>query len=355
VIERSWMRFLDSLSNNLKSKTCTEPGRSIQNRKWLGLWLIAFMVVMVRAGAETQQPKNVPRIGYLDPASPEASLRQIEAFRKGLAELGYVEGKNIVIEYRYGDGKRDRLSAVASELVQRQVDVIVTGSTPGVEAAKNATNTIPIIFATIGDPVRSGLVESLARPGGNITGLTIFSPELGGKRLELLKETAPKITRVAFIWSTMNPGFSFAEAEAAGKPLGVKVQSVQIRDVDNIESAFEKVRKLGSQAFTTAPDPVMRLNRRKLLDFAAKNQLPAMYGTLDFVDAGGLMSYAPNTIDLYRRAATYVDKILKGAKPANLPVEQPTKFEFIINLKAAKQIGLTIPPNVLARADRVIK
>jgi putative tryptophan/tyrosine transport system substrate-binding protein len=320
------------------------------------LWLIlGAMLLALCVSAQAQQSKKVPRIGYLDPASPEASLRQIEALRKGLAELGYVEAKNIVIEYRYGDGKRDRLSAAASELVRRQVDVIVTGSTPGVEAAKNATNTIPIIFATIGDPVRSGLVESLARPGGNITGLTIFSPELGGKRLELLKETFPKITRVAFIWSTMNPGFSFAEAEAAGKPLGVKVQSVQIGDVDNIESAFEKVRKLGSQAFTTAPDPVMRLNRRKLLDFAAKNRLPAMYGTLDFVNAGGLMSYAPNTIDLYRRAAYYVDRILKGANPADLPVEQPTKFEFVINLKTAKQLDLTIPQSVLFRADKVIK
>src|SRR5262245_456222 len=316
---------------------------------------LTVLLLTVYPAEAQQQPTQVPRIRYLDPASPQTSSRQIEALRKGLGELGYLEGKNIAIEYRYADGKRDQLFAAASELVQRQVDVIVTGSTPGVEAAKNATNTIPIIFATIGDPVRSRLVESLARPGGNITGLTIFSPELGGKRLELLKETVPKITRVAFIWSTMNPGFSFAEAEAAGKPLGVKVQSVQIRDVDNIESAFEKVRKLGSQAFTTAPDPVMRLNRRKLLDFAAKNRLPAMYGTLDFVDAGGLMSYAPNTIDLYRRAATYVDKILKGAKPANLPIEQPTKFEFIVNLKAAKQIGLTIPPNVLTRADRVIK
>jgi len=318
-------------------------------------WLLTLLFLVPRTFVEAQQPKKVPRIGYLDPASPEASLRQIEALRKGLADLGYVEGQNIGIEYRYADGKRNLLSTAASELVQRQVDVIVTGSTPGVEAAKNATNTIPIIFATIGDPVRSGLIESLARPGGNITGLTIFSPELGGKRLELLKESFPKITRVAFIWSTMNPGFSFAEAEAAGKPLGVEVQSVQIRDVEDIESAFEKVRKMSSQAFTTAPDPVMRLNRRKLLDFAAKNRLPAMYGTLDFVDAGGLMSYAPNTIDLYRRAAVYVDKVLKGAKPADLPVEQPVKFEFVINLKTAKQIGVTIPPNVLVRADKVIK
>ena len=272
-----------------------------------------------------------------------------------MAELGYVDGKNIVIEYRHADGKRNRLVTAATELVQRHVDLIVTGSTPGVEAAKNATTTIPIIFATIGDPVRSGLVESLARPGGNITGLTIFSPEMGGKRLELLKEAFPKIRRVAFFWSTMNPGFSFAEAEAAGKPLGVEVQSVQLRDVEDIESAFKKVRKKGSQAFTTAPDPVMRLRQRKLLDFAEKNRLPAMYGQLDFVDAGGLMSYAPNTIDLYRRAATYVDKILKGSKPADLPIEQPKKFEFIINLNSAKQIDVTIPPNVLARADRVIK
>src|SRR5215813_12439094 len=319
------------------------------------LWLLTLLLVGAGTFAEAQQPKKIPRIGYLDPASPEASLRRIEALRKGLTELGYVEGKNIVIEYRYGDGKRNRLLTAASELVQSHVDVIVTNSTPGVEAAKNATNKIPIIFATIGDPVRSGFVESLARPGGNITGLTIFAPELGGKRLELLKESFPKITRVAFIWSTMNPGFSFAEAEAAGKPLGVEVQSVQIRNVEDIESAFEKVRKIGSQAFTTAPDPVMRLNRIKLLDFAAKNRLPAMYGTLDFADAGGLMSYAPNTIDFYRRAAKYVDKILKGAKPADLPVEQPTKFEFVINLKAARQIGLTIPPNVLARADKVIR
>jgi putative ABC transport system substrate-binding protein len=281
----------------------------------------------------------------------------MEAFRKGLRELGYLEGKNISIEYRYAEGKLDRLPRLAAELVHRKLDVILTASEVGVLAAKNATSTIPIVFAVAEDAVESGLVSSLARPGGNVTGLTVLAAELGGKRLELLKEAFPKVARVAFLWRSGGPrgNLPFTEIESAAKAFGLTLQSLPVRGLDDFQPAFEAASRENAQALVTTPDPLMNTHQVRILEFAAKNRLPAMYPSREFVELSGLISYAPNYLDLFRRAATYVDKILKGAKPSDLPVEQPTKFELAINLKTAKQIGVTIPPSVLARADKVIK
>jgi putative ABC transport system substrate-binding protein len=270
--------------------------------------------------------------------------------------LGYIEGKNIFIEIRYAEGKQDRLSDIATELVKLKVDVIVTATRPGVLAAKNATSAIPIVFAVVGDPVRAGLVSSLARPGGNITGLSIIETELFGKRLELLKETFPKITRVAYFRDATTQGTGTAEMQAAAaRALGLQLQSLALRSAKDFDGAFEAILKERAQALTTAASPVISTNQQRIVPFAAKNRLPALYPYSEFIEAGGLMFYGVSFSDLFRRAAVYVDKILKGAKPADLPVEQPTKFEFVINLITAKQIGVTIPTNVLARADRVIR
>jgi putative ABC transport system substrate-binding protein len=302
--------------------------------------------------AEAQSPKKLRLIGILESGSPASSSERIEAFRQGLRELGYVEGQNISIEYRYAEGNTDRFADFAAELVRLKVDVIVTASTPGVRAAKKASSTIPIVFASINDPVASGLVASLARPGGNITGLTNLSPDLGGKRLELLKETLPKVTRVAHLWNPDSPG---SEMQAAVQVLGLQLQSLQVRNSNDFDSAFEAALRERVHALITSPNPLLNTHHKRIVDFAAKNRLAAIYANPVFVHAGGLMSYAPDINANFRRAAIFVDKILKGAKPADLPVEQPTKFEFLINLKAAKQIGLIIPHNVLARADRVIR
>ena len=308
--------------------------------------------------SQAQQPARIHRIGILSPASASFFSARVEAFRRRLSELGYVEGKNIVIEYRYAEGKPERLPDLAAELVRLKVDVIVaTGS--AILAAKKASATIPIVFGSHADPVGvgGGLVSSLARPGGNITGLSAMAPDLDGKRLELLKEAFPKIARVAFLWQPGGTGGKQAltEMEAAAKALGVKLLSLEVRSLDDFDSAFTRAKSEGAQALITFPRPLITNQQHQVLDFAAKNRLPAMYASNEFVEAGGLMSYAPSYTDLWRRAADFVDKILKGAKPADLSVEQPTKFEFIINLKAAKQIGLMIPPNVLVRADRVIR
>jgi putative ABC transport system substrate-binding protein len=262
-----------------------------------------------------------------------------------------------MIEYRYAEGKLDLLPALASELVQLEVDVIVTSATSGVLAAKTATGTIPIVFTSLGDPVGSGLVANLARPGGNVTGLSILATELSGKRLELLKEVFPKVTRVVMLWNPTSSGQSlqFKETQAVAKALGVQLQSMEVQGTNDFETGFQLAKKEGTHALLAAPSPVINSNLKQILEFAAKNRLPAMYAGPEVVDAGGLMSYAPNYADQFRRAAIFVDKILKGAKPADLPVEQATKFEFVINLKTAKQIGLTIPQSVLFRADRVIK
>ena len=262
-----------------------------------------------------------------------------------------------MLEYRYAEGKVDRFPELATELIGLKVEVIVTASEGTVRAAKKVSSTIPIVFTTLADPVGSGLVASLARPGGNATGLTIIAPQLDGKRLELLKEAFPKVTRVAFFWRIAGPrgNLTFTDTEAVAKGLGLQLQSIGVRGVDDFAAAFETAKRIGIEAILTTANPTINTVRDRLVDFAAKNHLPAMYAGPEFVDAGGLMSYAPSYGDLFRRAATYVDKILKGAKPADLPVEQPTKFELVINLKTAKEIGLTIPQRVLARADRVIR
>jgi putative ABC transport system substrate-binding protein len=320
------------------------------------LRLLATFVLVTASFVEAQQPARIPRIGILIPSSASFFSARVEAFRQRLRERGYVEGKNIAIEYRYAEGKLERLPDLAAELVRLKVDVIVTASAPGILAAKKASATMPIVFATAADPVGSGYVSSLARPGGNITGLSLMAPDLDGKRLELLKEAFPKVARVAFLWGGGPRGnLTLTEMEAAAKAVGLKLQSLPVRSLDDFDSAFARAKREGAQALITTVSPLFNDQQRQVLDFAAKNRLPAMYPASEFVEAGGLMSYGPNYTDLWRRAADFVDKILKGTKPADIPVEQPMKFEFIINLKAAKQIGVTIPPNLLVRADKVIR
>jgi putative ABC transport system substrate-binding protein len=323
--------------------------------------LLSILVVVVQLAngviAEAQQPARILRIGIL--LAPTASVysARVEAFRQRLRELGYVEGKNILIEYRYAEGKLERLPDLAAELVRLKVDVIVASAASAILAANKASATIPIVFTAAVDPVGSGLVSSLARPGGNITGLSLMVPDLDGKRLELLKEAFPKVARVAFLWQSYvtRANLPLTQMEAAAKALGVKLLSLEVRSLDDFDSAFARAKREGAQALITTPSSLITTQQRQVLDFAAKNRLPAMYPNSEFVEAGGLMSYGPNYTDQWRRAADFVDKILKGAKPAEIPVEQPMKFEFVINLIAAKQIGVTIPPNVLVRADRVIR
>jgi len=319
------------------------------------VWLVTLLFLAAGTFVEAQQPTKIPRIGFLVASSPSLYAARIETFRQGLRDLGYVEGKNIAIEYRFAEGKEDRLREFAAELVSLKIDIIVTAA--NASAAKNATKTIPIVFAAIADPVATGIVASLARPGGNLTGLSVFAPELSGKRLELLKETFPKITRVGFLWNAMSPSDSILlkETETAAQPLGLKIQSLEVRSVNDFDDAFAAALREGAQGLVTSPHPLLNANRARTLEFLTKNRLPAIFTNPETVVEGGLMSYSPDYVEHFRRVAIYVDKILKGAKPADLPVEQPTKFDLVINLKTAKQIGITIPPNVLARADRVIK
>jgi putative ABC transport system substrate-binding protein len=307
--------------------------------------------------ASAQQPAKIHRIGYLSGGFPSANALRTDAFRQGLRELGYVEGKNIVIEYRYPEGKPDRLPALAAELVRLKIDVIITSGPSVTRAAKEATVTIPIVMTNDNDPVGNGFVASLARPGGNITGLSTLGRELSGKRLELLKEIVPRLSRVAVLGTSTSPGNAqnLKEMELAAEVLAVKLQYLDVLAPKDIETAFGAARTGRAEAILVLDSSVFGAQRTQIVGLAAKSRLPAIYHRSGFVEAGGLMSYGVSFTDMDRRAATYVDKILKGAKPADLPVEQPTKFEFIINLKAAKQIGLTIPPNVLVRADRVIK
>jgi putative ABC transport system substrate-binding protein len=303
------------------------------------------------------QPTKIPRIGFLLGSNPSTAAARIEAFREGLRQLGDVEGKNIVIEYRYAEGNNDRLPALAAELVRLKVDIVVSGGPAVTRPLKEATNTIPIVMAFDDDPVGNGFVASLARPGGNITGLATLAPELSGKQLELLKEIIPKLSRVAVLWTSTQPGTAQAlkEIELAAGALKVQLQYVDVLDLKNIETGFRAVSKARADAVLVLGNPIFLSQRIQITDLAVKSRLPAIYERPEYVDDGGLMTYGVNINELYRRAATYVDKILKGRAPADLPVEQPRKFEFVVNLKAAKQIGLTIPPNVLARADRVIK
>ncbi|HSE88399.1 MAG TPA: ABC transporter substrate-binding protein [Candidatus Binatia bacterium] len=305
---------------------------------------------------QAQQAAKVYRIGMLINGTPSSHKFMVDEFQQGLRDLGYVEGKTFLIEVRYAEGKLDRLPELARELAQMNIEVILTNATPGTVAMKQATSTIPIVFTGVGDPVKAGLVKSFAKPGGNLTGISILSPDLGGKRLELLQEAIPGIARVAVLWS---PSASTAAAlkttRAAAEALGLQLQSLEVRNPNDFSGVTDAILKRRPGAILTNPSPVLSTIRTQVIEFATKNRLPAMYANLQFVEAGGLMAYAHSSVDAYRRAAVYVDKILKGTRPADLPVELPTKLEFIINLKAAKQIGLTIPPNVLARADRVIK
>ena len=319
------------------------------------LLFVGFILASIHL-AEAQQPTKY-RIGFLFGLSHSANTDRVEAFRRGLRELGYTEGKNIIVEYRWADGKIERLPALATELTRLNVDVIVTAGPSPTRSATQATSTIPIVMAWDYDPVGNGFVASLAQPGGNITGLSTLAPEISGKQLELLKELVPKLSRVAALGNSTVPGNAeaFRATELAAKTLKVQLQYFDIRDAKDSEPAFEAARIARADAVLALPSRVLLSHRTLIADLAVKSRLPAIYGEREHVEAGGLLTYGVSINDLFHRSATYVDKILKGAKPGELPIEQPTKFELVINLKAAKQIGLTIPPNVLARADRVIR
>ena len=308
--------------------------------------------------AEAQQPKKIAKIGVLYGGTPASTILLLEAFRQGLRELGYVEGKTFVLEVRYGESRAERSSELARELVSIKVDVIVATTDQAIAAVKRETQTIPVVMAFSSDPVATGFVVSLARPGGNITGLSHISPELSGKRLALLREVIPGLSRVAFLWNPDLRGalFDYKETEAAARSLGLQLQSVEVSRAEDFDRAFSAVTKERAQALAMpAANPVGFSNRGQIASFAQRNRLPSMFGQKEYVDAGGLMSYGASSPDMFRRAATYVDRILKGAKPADLPVEQPTKFELVINLKTAKALALTIPPSLLLRADQVIE
>jgi len=319
--------------------------------------LVAALVLALGAMAQAQQTAKVPRVGFLTAGSPSTIAARIEALRQGLRELGYIEDKNVVIEWRFAEGKLERLADLVVELVRLNVDVILSAGAAVTGPAKDATRTIPIVMAQDTDPVGNGFVASLARPGGNITGLSSYSAELNGKRLELLKEIVPKLSRLALVGQSTYPGNAQAlkETELAAEALKVKLQYLDVLDPKDIETSFREASKRRADGVLVLQSAVLNSQRKQTVDLATKSRLPTIYYAPEFLEIGGLMSYATSINDLYRRSATYVDKILKGAKPAELPVEQPKKFEFIVNLKAAKQIGLTIPPNVLARADKVIR
>ena len=319
--------------------------------------VLATVLLATLSPADAQQAK-IPRVGYLSALTTSADATRSGAFRQGLRELGYVEGTNIVIEYRFADGKLDRLPALAGELARLNVDVIIAGGGGLMaRAAKSATATIPIVMTNVEDPIASGLVTSLARPGSNVTGLTALHPELSAKRLELLRETVSNLSRVAVLWNSAHPekATEFRETQAAARLLGVHVQSLEVQSPTDIDSAFEAATKGRVGAVICLPDPLTNTYQARIIELALKRRLPTMYTQRPPVAAGGLMSYGPNYADLFRRAATYVDRILKGSRPADLPVERPTRLELIINLKTAKQMGLTIPPNVLGRAEEIIR
>jgi putative ABC transport system substrate-binding protein len=333
-----------------------------RNRKWVGIFAIVFALTVCGAVAEAQQAKKVLRIGHLASFDPAGESTRVEAFRAGLRELGYIAGQNIAIEYRYAEGKRDRATELAAELVRLKVDIIVVsgGGARVIQAAKNATKTIPIvILGSAPDPVAAGYVDSLARPGGNVTGLTDFTRELGGKRLELLKEAVPKLARVAVLYNPANaPGVLEVKEvlPAVARALKLTIQHWEVRSAGGFEKVFAALNKERPDGLYVPPGgPLMFANGKRIADFALKSRLPSMYNSREHVEAGGLMYYGADIADSYRRVAYYVDRILKGAKPADLPVEQPKKFELVINLKTAKQIGLTIPQSMLYRADKVIK
>jgi putative tryptophan/tyrosine transport system substrate-binding protein len=341
------------------NKACPEARQKIQKPKWLGLFAFVVTFVMCSAWAQAQPSAKISRIGYISGTGNATDQGPyVEALQQGLRELGYAAGKNIAIEYRGAEGDLDRIPSLVNDLVQLKVDVIVAPIPGVIRAAKQATNTIPIVIVTGIDPVASGWVASLARPGGNITGVVTLAQELNGKRLELLTEVVPRLTRVAVLWTEADrsAAINFKEYEAAAGALKIKLQSLETKREDPaIDAAFQTAVKARTGAFITITTATLFLKQKQIADLAVKNRLPTMFQGSTWVDAGGLMSYSTNDIDAFRRAATYVAKILKGAKPADLPVEQPTKYEMVVNLKTAKQIGLTIPQKVLARADRVIR
>jgi putative tryptophan/tyrosine transport system substrate-binding protein len=326
-------------------------------KRKISILAVFAMLLALSFSAQAQQPTKASRIGFLNAGSPATSPARQELFRQGLRQLGYVEGKNIVIDWRYAEGKPDRLPALAAELVRLKVDIIVTGGGISTRSAKDATVTIPIVMTQDIDPVGNGFVASLARPGGNITGLSTLAPEISGKQMELLKEIVPKFARVAVLGTTTNPGTAQAlkETELAAGAFKVQLQYLDVLGPKDINTGFRTATKAHADAVLVLISSVLNTHRAPVVNLAVKSRLPVMYPFPEFVEAGGLMSYGVSFADLWRRAATYVDKILKGAKPADLPVEQPKKFELIINVKSAKQIGLTIPPNVLVRADKVIR
>lgn len=321
------------------------------------LWGLGELFFALCFSVEAQQLTKIPRIGFSSAAPFSSMSARIDVFRQRLRELGYVEGKNIVIEYRFAEGKPDQVAHNIMELVRLKVDIIVTAGATDTRAAKEATNTIPIVMTQDNDPVGNGFVASLARPGGNITGLSSLVPEISGKQLELLKETVPRLSGVAVFGNSTEPGNAQAvkETELAARAFGVRLQYLEVQVSKDIDIAFQAASKGRADALIVLRSPLASAHRTKIPDMSIKNRLPAIYANTEYVNAGGLMFYGPNAADLWRKSASYVDKILKGAKPSDLPVEQPTKFELAINLKTAKQIGLTIPPNVLVRADRVIK
>jgi putative ABC transport system substrate-binding protein len=348
-------RVFVSHSDNRQSKTEKRPRRL----KWSGFTAFVLAFVLCGAAVQAQQPAKIPRIGFVTPiGDPNTPGFQVEAFRRGLRDFGYIEGKNIVVEYRYTEGKGDRNPSLVAELVQLKVDVLVVPGPGAIRAAKQATKTIPIVIISQEDPVAAGFIDSLARPGGNITGLVRFTRELSGKRLELLTQVVPKISRVGALWDpnseTSQPTL-FKDYEAAGRALKIMLQSLEVRGPNDFEGAFRAAVKGRANALIVVRNPLHTRRQKQLADLAIKNRLPSMNEASDFVEAGGLASYAANEGERFSRAAYFVDRILKGAKPADLPVEQPTKFEFLINLKTANQIGLTIPQWVLMQADRVIK
>jgi len=341
--------FLWFRSDNRKS--------AIQNPKWAGLFAIIVALTVCGARAEAQQPTKIPRIGILPPGPISERVHLWESFRQGLRELGYVEGKNIILVFPSEEIKTEQLPRLAAELVSLKPDVIVAPTTPAAQAAMNATRTIPIVMPTTIDPVGTGLVSSLARPGGNATGLTSIASDLSGKRIELLKEVVPGASHIAVLSNPSSASVppQMRETKVAAQALGVRLQLLEVRGIDDFEKVFRAATKERASALIMLDDAFVFTHRTEIVKLATKGRLPAIYGFTESVEAGGLMSYAANLSYMYRRAAVYIDKILKGAKPAELPVEQPTKFEFVINLKAAKQIGLTIPPTVLARADKIIR
>jgi putative ABC transport system substrate-binding protein len=354
VARSCWSSERRASAGRLRQPRCRHLHPRMDRRRFL---LTSLASLAAPLAAEAQEAGKVYRIGLLSPYSSAESVSWHQAFRRGLRDLGWIEGQNITIEPRYANGRNDRLPGLVADLVGLKVDIIVTAVTPDTLAAKKGTNTIPIVMASPGDPVVTGIVTSLARPGGNITGLSQVAPDLVGKRVELLKEIVPKLSRVAVLW---NPNaavsaLSWRELESAARALGVQLHSLEVRSADELDKAFRNATKARAEALVILPNAAFVPNLKRIADHSLQARLPSSFHLREFADAGGLVAYGPDRSDLFRRAASYVDKILKGAKPADLPIEQPTKFELLINLKTAKALGLTIPPSLLARADQIIE